>query len=87
MNVSFDDFLNAPPYGWDRRTLRSKRVKGSSLEKIPGVGEKRRAELLKRFHTVSAVAAASLQELQTVLPRDAAAAVYSYFHGEGSAPQ
>ena len=68
------------------RKLRSKRVKGSSLEKIPGVGEKRRAELLKRFHTVSAVAGASLQELRTVLPRDAAAAVYSHFHGEGSAP-
>ena len=64
------------------RKLRSKRVKGSSLEKIPGVGEKRRADLLKRFHTVSAVADATLQELQTVLPRDAAAAVYRHFHGE-----
>ena len=64
------------------RKLRSRRVKGSSLEKIPGVGEKRRAELLKRFHTVSAVAEASLQELQTVLPKDAAMAVYQHFHEE-----
>ena len=68
------------------RKLRGKRVKGSSLEKIPGVGEKRRTELLKRFHTVSAVAAATLPELQTVLPKDAAMAVYSHFHGERSAP-
>ena len=66
------------------RSLRSKRVKGSTLEKIPGIGEKRRTDLLKRFHTVSAIAAASLQELQSVLPRDAAAAVYQHFHEEGS---
>ncbi len=64
------------------RKLRSRRVKGSSLEKIPGIGEKRRAELLKRFHSVSAIAGATLQELRTVLPKDAAMAVWQHFHGE-----
>ena len=64
------------------RKLRSKRVKGSTLDRIPGIGEKRRGDLLKRFHTVSAVAGASLQELQTVLPKDAAMAVYQYFRQE-----
>ncbi|MBQ1411071.1 MAG: excinuclease ABC subunit UvrC [Oscillospiraceae bacterium] len=64
------------------RKLRSKRVKGSSLEQIPGIGAKRREDLLKRFHTVSAIRAASVQELGSVLPRDAAVAVYQYFHGE-----
>ncbi|MBR6119852.1 MAG: excinuclease ABC subunit UvrC [Oscillospiraceae bacterium] len=64
------------------RKLRSKRVKGSTLDKIPGIGEKRRAELLKRFKTVSAIRAASLQELQGLLPKDAAMAVYQYFRQE-----
>ena len=66
------------------RKLRSKRVRGSTLDKIQGIGEKRRAELLKRFKTVSAVKQASLQELQSVLPADAAMAVYKYFHEEGA---
>ena len=64
------------------RKLRSRRVKGSTLEKIPGIGEKRRAELLRHFHTLSAIRAASVSELCGVLPRDAAVAVYQYFHEE-----
>ena len=64
------------------RKLRGKRMRGSTLDKIPGIGEKRRTELLKRFKTVSAVRQAGLQELQSVLPRDAAAAVYQFFHQE-----
>ena len=64
------------------RKLRSRRMKGSTLDKIPGIGEKRRAELLKRFKTVSAIRAAGLQELQGVLPKDAAMAVYQYFRQE-----
>ena len=64
------------------RKLRGKRMKGSTLDKIRGIGEKRRTELLKRFKTVSAVRQAGLQELQSVLPRDAAAAVYQFFHQE-----
>ncbi len=64
------------------RKLRSKRMQGSSLEKIPGIGPKRRTDLLKRFKTVAAVREASLQELEAVLPRDAANAVYAYFRQE-----
>ena len=64
------------------RKLRSKRMKGSTLDKIPGIGDKRRAELLKRFKSVSAVREAGLQELKGVLPKDAAMAVYQYFHQE-----
>ena len=65
-----------------QRSVRSRRVKGSTLDKIPGVGEKRRTELLKRFKTISAIRGATLQELQSVLPRDAAMSVFQYFHGE-----
>ena len=60
----------------------SKRVKGSTLDRIPGIGPKRRAELLKQFKTLSAVRAASLSELQRHLPKDAAMAVYRHFHSE-----
>ena len=60
--------------------LRSRRVQGSTLDKIPGIGEKRRQLLLKRFQTVSAVGQASLQELRALLPADAAMSVYRYFH-------
>lgn len=64
------------------RKLRSRRVKGSTLDRITGIGPKRRSDLLKQFKTVSAIQAASLPELQRLLPRDAAMAVYRYFHEE-----
>ena len=64
------------------RKLRSKRVKGSVLNQIPGIGDKRRAELFRRFKTVSAIRSASLQELQGILPKDAAMAVYQFFRQE-----
>lgn len=64
------------------RKLRGRRMKGSTLDKIPGIGEKRREELLKRFKTISAVRAASVQELNSVLPKDAAMSVYQFFHQE-----
>lgn len=64
------------------RKLRSRRLQGSTLDKIPGIGPARKQALLKRFHTISAVRDASLEELLTVLPRDAANAVYEYFRVE-----
>lgn len=64
------------------RKLRSRRVQRSGLEQIPGIGPKRREDLLKRFRTVSAVKAASLQELRQCLNQDAAMAVYRFFHEE-----
>ncbi len=67
------------------RKLRSKRLKGSTLDKIPGVGEKRRADLLNRFKTVTAVKNATVQELLSVLPRDAANSVWQYLHQEEEA--
>ena len=68
------------------RSLRSRRVQGSRLDRIPGIGEKRRADLLKRFKTVSAVGQASLAELQQILPKDAAMAVWQHFHQEEETP-
>ena len=64
------------------RQLQSGQVKGSVLDKIPGVGEKRRAQLLKEFKTVKAIKGASLEQLEAVVPKNTAKAVYEYFHEE-----
>jgi excinuclease ABC subunit C len=64
------------------RQLRSKRLRYSELDKIPGVGPKRKEQLLKSFHSITAIRQATLPELERLLPKDAAAAVYHYFHSE-----
>ena len=64
------------------RKLRSKRLKLSELDDIPGIGPKRKQELLKTFGSLTAMRAASLMELERILPRDAAGAVYKHFHEE-----
>ncbi len=62
------------------RNLRSKRLRRSKLDKIPGIGDKRKQELLKTFRSVAAIEQADLKELERVLPKNAASAVYAYFH-------
>ena len=64
------------------RTLRSKRLRYSELDSIPGIGPKRKQELLKSMKSISAISQATLPELERLLPRDAAAAVYRHFHAE-----
>ena len=61
------------------RSLRDS-VRGSTLDKIPGVGEKRRNDLLKTFGSVRAIRAASAEELARAVPKNTAQAVYDYFH-------
>ena len=63
------------------RSLRSAAI-GSKLDELPGVGEKRRAALLRRFKTVKAIAAASAEELREVLPASVAQSVYDHYHKE-----
>ena len=61
------------------RQQQNQRVKGSVLDKIPGVGDKRRAELLKHFKSVKNIRAATLAELEQAVPKNTARAVYEYF--------
>lgn len=61
------------------KKLRSKRLRYSELDGIAGVGEKRKQDLLKKFKSLTAIASAPIEELQRVLPRDAAMAVYEHF--------
>ena len=64
------------------RQLQAGHVKTSVLDKIPGVGEVRRTQLLKHFKSVKAIRAASLEQLREVVPQNTAQAVYQYFHSE-----
>ena len=64
------------------RQQQNLRVKGSVLDKIPGVGEKRRAQLLKQFKSVKNIKAASLAQLEETVDKRTAKAVYEYFRAE-----
>ena len=62
------------------RQSHGKSVRGSALDEIPGVGEARRNALLKHFKSVKAVREATVQELEKVVPKNTAAAVYLWAH-------
>jgi excinuclease ABC subunit C len=64
------------------RQLRSKRLRYSELDEIPGIGPKRKQDLLKTFKSLTAIGMASIQDLERILPMDAAFAVYQHFHRE-----
>lgn len=62
------------------RQLGAKKVRGSSLDKIAGVGDKRRAELLRHFGSIENIRAASIEELARIVPRTTAQNVYAFYH-------
>lgn len=62
-----------------QRSLRSESF-GSELNGIPGVGEKRKSELLRHFRTLKAIRNADLDELCSIVPKNTARAVYDYYH-------
>lgn len=68
------------------RSLRNATI-ASRLEDIPGVGEKRRNDLLKQFKTVKAIREASVSELAAVVPKNTAQAVWNHFHGKEQKPE
>ena len=66
-----------------QRSLRNEAY-ASELDRIPGVGEKRRTDLIKYFKSVKAIRGASREQLALVVPKNAAAAIYAHFHSEES---
>ena len=60
------------------RTIKNKGMLSSILELVPGIGEKRRKELLKRFNSLKKIREASVSELKEVLPEDVAISLYNY---------
>ena len=69
------------------RELRSKRLRYSELDAIPGIGPKRKQELLRQFKSLTAIGQATVPELERYLPANAALAVYRHFHPEEKAEE
>ena len=63
-----------------QRLQQSRGVKGSALDQITGVGEKRRNDLLRHFKSLKNIKAASLAALEEAVPKNTARAVYDHFH-------
>lgn len=69
-----------------QRALRNESY-GSALDKIEGVGIKRKNDLIKYFKSVKAIREAEYEQLALVVPKNTARAVYDYFHNEKSEEQ
>jgi excinuclease ABC subunit C len=52
----------------------------SELDSISGLGETRREKLMRHFKSVKKIALATPEELEALLPKNVAAAVYNHFH-------
>ena len=60
------------------RNIKSKGMLSSILDFVPGIGEKRKKELLKKFGSLKKIKEASILELQEVLTKDVAENLYKY---------
>ncbi|MBR5095394.1 MAG: hypothetical protein IK095_09875 [Oscillospiraceae bacterium] len=68
-----------------QRSLRSESY-ASTLDKIAGVGPKRKNDLLRAFKSVKAIREATEEQLCAVVPKDTARKIYRYFHGQEGTP-
>ena len=64
------------------RQLRSKRLKRSQLDDIPGVGPIRKQELLRHFKSIAAIKSATVSELERYVPANVALEIFRHFHSE-----
>ena len=60
------------------RTIKQKGSLASLLDVVPGIGEVRRKELLKKFGSLKKLKEASLEELEAVLNKDVADNLFHY---------
>ncbi len=63
------------------RKLRSKSMVDSVLDGVPGIGPKRKRDLLRHFGSLKKIREASLDELTRLLPEAVAADLYASLHG------
>ena len=63
------------------RSLRSKALSDSVLDKIEGIGEKRKKELLKHFKSIDRIKKATVEELLEVngISADIANKIHDFF--------
>ena len=64
------------------RSRRAKSVRKSKLDGIPGVGDRRKADLLKYFKSVRAISEAGVDQLHLVVPKNTAEAIFEHFHNK-----
>ena len=64
------------------KDIRSKGSLSSKLDNIPGIGEKRRKELLKKFKTLTAIKEASDEKLEEILPKNVINDLRSYLNND-----
>ena len=60
------------------KNIRSKGALSSVLDNVPGIGEVRKRELLKKFPSVTKMKEASVSDLENVLPSDVAKNLYEF---------
>ena len=60
------------------RQIKNKGTLASILEMVPGIGTKRRNELLKKFSSLKKIKEASIQELSKIIPNDIAIELKEY---------
>lgn len=60
------------------RQIRSKGNIASVLDNIPGIGEKRRKELIKTYGSIKKIKEANITDLATILPLDVAEKLHNY---------
>ncbi len=60
------------------REIKNKGMLSSILELVPGIGEQRRKDLLRKFSSLKKIKEASIEELSEVLPNDVAENLYHY---------
>ena len=66
------------------RTIRSKGSISSVLDGIPGIGVKRKKDLVKKFGSVTKMEQASIEELNEVVPLEVAKSLYDYLKSRKS---
>jgi excinuclease ABC subunit C len=67
------------------RARRTKAIRGSPLDEIPGIGARRKQALLHNFGSARAVARAGIAEIERVagISKAVAKKVYDHFHADG----
>jgi excinuclease ABC subunit C len=63
------------------RTLRGKRMVDSALDDVPGIGEKRKQQLVRQFGSVKRIREASKAQLAEILPDSVAGSLWESLHG------
>lgn len=66
------------------KNIRSKGALSSLLDDIPGIGEKRKKTLLKKYSSMNKMKEATIDELKEILPDDIANNLYEFLRDDGN---